>query len=407
MPKLIIYYKARLKLKSLVLLSNFPQKMLNLEQQIFNLWEKSSNILIVFPADKNRQGGDFLSSALGLKLFFKALGKEVEVAGYLDRAGDFKFLPGYQEISSELSNLRRFIVSLDISQAKISQIKYTVDQERLNFIISPKTGWFKAEDVSTRAGTFKYDLIISIGAPDLESLGKIYDDNIEFFYKTNIINIDHQAENEEFGQINFIDLNAVANGEILFYLLKNYRPDILNEDIATCLLAGIIQKTKNFKTTNITPRTLLTTSELVALGARREEIVDHLYRSRDLKSLKLWGRLLNNLRSEKNGEILWSALSFEDFKNTNASSDSLNDIIDELITSIPDTKIVAIFYEEIKNETQAIIYSLKNINALDLLKNYAPTGTIKIAHLSLKEDLKPAANSLLNFLKEKLDKLSS
>ncbi|MDP2766655.1 MAG: hypothetical protein Q8O41_04270, partial [Candidatus Methanoperedens sp.] len=64
---------------------------------------------------------------------------------------------------------------------------------------------FTEDDISSRSSGFKYDLIIALDTADLESLGQIYDNDTEFFYKTPIINIDHHSENEEFGQINFIE----------------------------------------------------------------------------------------------------------------------------------------------------------------------------------------------------------
>ncbi|MEI6529275.1 MAG: DHH family phosphoesterase [Candidatus Falkowbacteria bacterium] len=380
--------------------------MLNLEQQIFKQIEISKNILIVFPADRE---GDSVASALALFLFLKKQGYEVTVVsqGLEDTKHLYSFLPAYSQISANLNNLRQFIVSVDISQAKVNQIKYLVENNTLNFIISPSEGWFKPEDVSAKAGEFKHDLIITVGASDLESLGKLYDQNVEFFYKTTIINIDHRASNESFGQINFIDLNAVSISEILFYLLKNYKPELISEEIATCLLAGIIQKTKNFKTQNLTPRTLLTTSQLLSIGANREDIVTHLYRSRDLSTLKLWGRVLNNLRAEKGEELIWSQLKLQDFKDTNSSTESLNDIIDELIMNVPSAKLVAIFCELEANETKIILYSLKNINALEILKDYSPQGSIKIASAIIKNDLNTSSTDLILELKNKLEKISA
>lgn len=380
--------------------------MLDLEQQIFRQIEKAKSILVVFPSDWD---GDAVASSLAVFLFLKKAGYQVEIASLRKEPGKevFSFLPAAAEIQDNLNNLRRFIVSLDISQAKVNQIKYLVENNRLDFIISPSEGWFKPEDVSSRAGEFKYDLIIAVGTSDLESLGEIYDKNVEFFYKTTIINIDHRSGNEEFGQINFVDLNSAAIGEIVFYLLKNYRPDLISEDIATCLLAGIISKTRNFKTANLTPRTLLTTSQLISLGARREEIVDHLYRSRDLTVLKLWGRLLNNLQAEDNGQLIWSKLKLSDFQETKTNYDSLSEIIDELIANVPNTRIIAILSEEATAQTRLLVYSLKNFNALELLKNYSPRGTIKSAQAMIGKDLETASAEIIPELKSKLDKLTS
>ena len=196
--------------------------MLNLEQQIFKQIEKSKNILLTFVTDPD---GDALDAALAFYIFLKKLNKNIDLASdNIDKNNNLLFfLPNYSEIKNNLINLRRFIVSLDISQAQVNQIRYTIDKDKLNFIISPSRGWFKPEDISTQAGEFKYDLIISLGSADLESLGEIYNQNIEFFYKTTIINIDYHSNNEEFGQINYVDLNVAAISEITFYLLKIVR----------------------------------------------------------------------------------------------------------------------------------------------------------------------------------------
>ena len=377
--------------------------MINLEQQIIKQITKAQNILIVFPEGE----GDALASALALFIFLKNLNKTVDVAANTNSSlGDpLQFLPSYHDIKRDLNNLRQFIVSINIHQAKIKQIKYTLNQETLNFIISPKQGWFKSEDVSSRAGQFKYDLIITIGANDLESLGEIYDSAVEFFYKTPLINLDRQSTNEDFGQINLVDLNAVANAEILFYFLKNYRQDLIDEDVATCLLAGIIIQTKNFKTSNLTPRILLTASKLISLGARREEIVKNLYRSRSLSSLKLWGKLLNNLNSLKNNKIIWSILKAQDIKQSGGNSNDLEDVIEELIANVPQTKVIIVFYEDRKDRTKIIAYTLKNINALDLFKKYSPNGNHKIVRFSLKQNLTEVTDKIISELKERLDKL--
>jgi bifunctional oligoribonuclease and PAP phosphatase NrnA len=375
--------------------------MLNTQEQFFKQIEKSEHPLIVFPADWK---GDAVTSALALFLFLKKLKKEVEiVAASSAKAPVWSFLPGQSDIKNSLDGLRKFVISLNISQTKINQIKYNIEDQKINFIVAPESGWFKPEDISTSDSGFKYDLIITIGATDLESLGEIYDNNVEFFYKTIIINIDCQPGNEEFGQINLIDINAAANSEILFKLINEKQIDLLDEDIATCLLAGIIAGTKNFRTANLTPRTLLTTSKLISLGGRREEIINKLYHSRNFKTLKLWGRVLSNLNTSLNGQIVWSIIKRDDFKNAEALEDSLLDIIDELIINIPEAKVITIIFENPENsQNKILLYSVKNINALEIIKEYSPTGNQKIAQADLNGNLEENGKKYLNNLEEKL-----
>jgi nanoRNase/pAp phosphatase (c-di-AMP/oligoRNAs hydrolase) len=348
----------------------------------------------------------------------------------------FKFLPAFSEIKDSLENLMKFVVSVDLKNAKVSQIKYIIENNKLNFIISPRDGFFTENDLSSNMGGFKYDLIITVDSCDLESLGKIYDSNIDFFYKTPIINIDQSPENEEFGQLNIIDLKAVAVTEIIFNLLFNYNKKLIDEDIATCLLAGIIFRTKSFKTSNVTPRVLATTSKLIELGARREEIVANLYRSRSLSTLKLWGRVLNNLSTSEDNNIIWTTLFKNDFQISKSSEKNLQDVIDELIISIPTAKVIVVLYslsemsvldeqymtgddkQEFNDKTIVIhngsdkifstnvtVCSVKNIDALELIKNLKPEGTKKIAQSLVNRPLKEVEKEVILNIKNQLEKI--
>ncbi|MCX6795454.1 MAG: hypothetical protein NT165_01845 [Candidatus Falkowbacteria bacterium] len=341
------------------------------------------------------------------------LGKNIDISASPDwknkttvKNSFWSFLPSFEKISNKIENLRKFIVSLNIKDAKVSQIKYLVEKDSLNFIISPAEGWFKPEDISTSESGFKYDLIITINCQDLESLGEIYYQNIEFFYQTTIINIDHQAENEDFGQINLTDLNAVSVSEIIYELFSE-KDNLINEDVATCLLLGIITKTKNFKTTNLTPKTLLNTSKLISLGANREEIINRLYRSRDFKVLKLWGKVLNNIRSEQDGLLIYSFVKPDDFLETGTDNSCLSEIIDELIANLPEAKMILIFTEESGGKTKVLIHAQKNSNPLIIFKDYQVSGSNKFCQLEISGSIIENTEKIVALGKKDLAKLGS
>lgn len=374
--------------------------MIDLEKQIFKQIEKANKILILF---SNKNDGDALSASLALFNFLESLNKKVDIVGIKNNNNhdngnsNLAFLPNFKKIAETLNNLRKFIVSLDIKNAKISQIKYSVEEDKLNFIISPSSGWFSAEDVSSRAGEFKYDLIITIAVPELESLGAIYDNNIEFFYKTTIINIDNSAANEDFGQINFIDLNSVTNSEIVYYLLKNYQSVKLSEGVATCILAGIIKKTKNFRSGKLSPRTLLASSELIDLGAKREDIINNLFYSKNINSLKIWGEILNNIQSIYDGGFLWSTINLETINHSHIDNDILEDIVDELISSLPEAQVFVLLVKN-KEEINIKAFSLKKVDCLNLLKNYNAKGNKFLAEAKTKNE-ESSEKEIINNLK--------
>ena len=387
--------------------------MLTLEQQIFKQIEKSGKILISFAADWN---GDAVASALALSSFLKKLGKEVDIVAHLDKNDitkknekeRWRFLPAYEQLQTSLKNLRKFIVSLDISQAAISQIKYTIDENKLNFIISPEKGWFSAKDISSSSSGFKYDLIICLDTTDLESLASVYDNNVEFFYKNTVINIDHHAGNEEYGQINLVDLNLVSTAELVFNLLKHRDNNLINEDIATCLLAGIISKTNNYKNNNLTPRTLLTSSKLISLGARREDIINQLYRSRPLSVLKLWGKILNNLKTNSDKQLIWSVLDKHDSSLLVKEGLNIREIVEEISTSVPESKLILIIL--ITNDGQHLelhAYTKKGVSAIEMLKPWGASGNNKIAKATALVTQNEISKKIIEPIQQILDKINS
>ncbi|MFH1744644.1 MAG: DHH family phosphoesterase [bacterium] len=380
--------------------------MLTQEQQIFEQIKKAKNILITFNKLWN---GDTVASALAMYTYIKKMDgeKTVEIAAEkFDQIKLYNFLPNYEKIACSLDNLRKFIISLDISNAKVDKIKYKLDDNTLDFIISPKEGFFTADDIKSRSGNFKFDLVIVLDTPDLESLGTIYDNDTEFFYQVPVVNIDHHANNEEYGQINLIELTSIATSEILFNLFIDHARELIDENIATCLLTGIIAKTRSFKTQNITPNALSISSELISIGARREEIVNRLYRSMPINVLKLWGRVLARLSGTLDDRLVWSVLNTTDFEKTSTEEKDLGEVIDELIINIPQAKIIVMFYENMdKKFTNCLIYSVKNINSLHLVGKWNPTGTKAIAKISLSTSISETEKEVIGHIKETMEKL--
>jgi len=374
--------------------------MLNSEEQIFNQIDKSNNILISFKRDGDI---DTLASAFAFYLYIKKLGKKVCLVSEMENK-HYDFLPRLDNFKNSLQDLRSFIISLDLSSTEVGEIKYEKNEKSLDFIINPKNGFFTKEDVKIKSSDFKYDLIISLDTPDLDSLGKIYEEDPEFFYQIPIINIDHHAQNEQFGQINYVELTASSTTEILFYLFSSHNIELFDENIATALLSGIIFKTRNFKTGNITPRSLNAASQLIEIGAFREKIVKSLYRSLSINILKLWGRTLARLSSSSDKKLVWSLLTQNDFLKTETKEEDLREVIDELIINIPQAEIIVLIYESEK-ETKCIIKSTKNINALDLGKKYNAIGNRNLVEFKTKKNIGDAEIEIIKNISAEIEKL--
>lgn len=336
-----------------------------------------------------------------MALWLKKLDKQAEIVCHdFSIPENLRFLPLTDIIKKELNNLRKFVISLDISETDVDKFSYKVIDNKLRIYITPKKGEFNPEQVDIRNTDYKHDLIFTLNTPDLESLSNIYEGSPDFFYNTPIINICNLPENEHYGQINLVTMTATSISEILYDLINEIDSALVDESIATCLLTGMIDKTKSFKHQKVTPKSLNIASQLVAAGAEREQIIKNLYQTKKVSTLKLWGSILNKLQTDDKQKIAWSFVKPEDFKTTRTSSKDLIDIIEELITSIPSIELTAIFFQLNSDNINCIVKAEKNINLLENFTEFKPQGSQNLIRFTIDtKDFSNAQNQVLEYLK--------
>jgi phosphoesterase RecJ-like protein len=309
--------------------------------QIIRLIDKSKRILLLTHAKADCDG---LGAMISMYLVLKELGKEVTAITSDPTPKNLNFLPAVDIIQNSLSAGRDFIITLDCSKTPVNKIKYNLENNRVNIIVTPKGGNFSASDVTFSEGGAKFDLIISFDAGNLEHLGPVYDQNTEMFFNTPIINIDHHASNTDFGQVNLVDIMGASTTEVLFFLLqeaeKKYNKTLITEDIATLLLAGIITDTGSFQHANTSPRSMETAAKLLDLGARQQEIIKNIYKTKKLSTLKLWGIVLSKVQTDPVHRIVWSTISKRNLEESGATAEETGDIIDELLSNAPGAEII-------------------------------------------------------------------
>ena len=327
------------------------------KQQVIERIKNANKVLIL--THKNPDG-DALGSMSALFLFLKKIGKQAMAVCNDEPPTVFSFLPSASEIAQNFAGVRDFVVSIDVSKTKADKIMYKAVDNRLNIIITPKNGSFDQSQVSFPAGSFNFDLIIVLDSPDLERLGSPYEKNPDAFYETPVINIDHHSGNDFFGQVNLVELNATSTSEILVSVFEAISTDKspFDEDISTCLLTGIITDTGSFQNANTTPKSLTIAAQMVAAGARREDIIKKIYKTRTLSTLRLWGRALSNIHDEKRDGFVWSRLSKTDFMEVLASEDESSGVIDELLKTVSGASFVLLLSEK-KNGVSGSLRSIE------------------------------------------------
>lgn len=281
------------------------------KQQIFEMIKKSESPLILIPQNPE---GDAIASALALFLVLKKLDKNPQVACSTALAEKFLFLPEQKSITHSVSNDCLYTLSLNVGENNITQLSYEQMGAFLNIYFSTKVNSIKEKSLSLEPVKFNYDLIIILGSPDLESLGRLYFENTDIFFKTPTINIDHHASNEYFGAVNLVDVVSSSTSEIISEILEALSGEPAGEKIATLILAGIISETNSFQSASVNPKTFSLAASLVAAGANQEEIIRNLYKTKPLAVLKLIGKIVSKMNYDANFSLAWVKLNKDDFE---------------------------------------------------------------------------------------------
>ena len=357
--------------------------MENIKQQISTLINKSNNILVAAPEAIN---GDALGSALALVNALKKLNKNAQLVIPKDEIPKkYNFLPTTESLSYDYFQEREFILSIKNPDGHISNPYYEQEEGLLHIYLGAKK---KIEETDLRLSvTHPFDLIFSINNQDFGSLGKAFEYNPELFYETPVINIDNHIANEHFGEINLVDITSSSVSEIIMGLIDFLDRNLIDEEIATLVLAGLIDATDSFQLPKTTPRTFNNAALLINRGGDQQKIIRYFYKAKSIDFLRLWGRVLHKLSWDGAKKMVWGKITAEDFQETGASSECLPQIFDEIKTAFPDLQTASLVWPAYK-KINGTIYSLN----LELLKNLTPKlgGTLKNNNLFFSVPGKPA-----------------
>lgn len=342
-------------------------------QQILETLKRSTRPLICVPSGAN---ADHYATAIGLARVLEKMEKKPTIVAADGTAPKtIHFLSGHEHIRSVIENLRQFVIELDATKTKVDELTYEMKNDKLFVYLSPKKGFWENQDVRTSSSGYRFDLIICIGSPDYESCAQLYQENTDFFFRTPVINIDHTPENEQYGQINIVDLTASACGEVCHDVFEAIEPGLIDEDVATAFLTGMIAKTKSFKAKHVTPKTLQTASKLIARGAKREVIIQNLYRTRTVSTLRLWGRALARLKTDERAHVVWTLLAAQDFMHAGAQEHDLPDVMEELLSSSPHARVMVLIFETMQHDIRAIVRTERPLDAITLCAPFQANGT--------------------------------
>ena len=169
----------------------------------------------------------------------------------------------------------------------------------------------------------KYDLCIALDCGDADRMGKA---KVLFENANNTICIDHHYTNVGYANLNYIEGEAAATGEILYDMLS--KMDIIDKEIAMALYAAVSSDTGNFRHNNTQKHTFDIAGSLVEYGIDVSKISYHLFSETSLNRMRFMGNLLQNVEVELDGKVGILIAKKEDIERFNVNDSELEGMVD-------------------------------------------------------------------------------
>ncbi|MGH8913136.1 MAG: DHH family phosphoesterase, partial [Acidimicrobiia bacterium] len=141
-----------------------------------------------------------------------------------------------------------------------------------------------------------------------------------------LVVIDHHVTNEGFGHIALIDPEAAATSVLVAELLRVLEWPITPE-IATCLHTALVTDTGRFQYANTTPSTLRLAADLVAAGARPEEISQNVYEEAPFGYLKAAGVALSRAVLDEDLSLVSTVITESDLDEAGVDWGDIDNLI--------------------------------------------------------------------------------
>lgn len=142
-----------------------------------------------------------------------------------------------------------------------------------------------------------------------------------------VVVIDHHVTNEGFGDVALVEPDVSSTAELTLTVIRQLGWPV-TPVVATCLLTGIVTDTGRFQYSNTGPRTLVAAAQLVAAGARPEEVGRHMYEEAPFGYLAVAAAVMARAVLEPDLSFVWSVVYPEDLTEAEVGRGDIDALID-------------------------------------------------------------------------------
>lgn len=251
----------------------------NARQQIVEKIKNSTNILVTVSSNPSV---DELSAALGLTSMLNGLKKHATAVVSGDIPPAIEFLEPGKTFENTVDSLRDFIIALD--KEKADHLRYKVEGDVVKIFITPYKTTITQDDLDFSQGDYNVELVLALGVKDQDNLDKALAAHGKILHDATVATLSCGENPSKLGQIDWFESNASSISEMLVALSEALKGDnpILDEQIATAFLTGIVAATDRFSNNKTSSKVMTMAAQLMAAGANQQLIAAKLEEAHEI-----------------------------------------------------------------------------------------------------------------------------
>ncbi len=241
-------------------------------------------------------------------------------------------------------------------------------------------------DAGATRGSFDTALFL-----DCASLDRIGGATADLERAGPILNVDHHSSNQRYGEINYVEPQAAACGEVTYDLIRALGV-ALDVEMAVGLYVAIVTDTGSFRYQSVTARTHRIAAQLLGLGVRPAEVAERIWDNRSLASLRLEAAALRTL--EREGELAWMDVTPQMLAESGAAAYETEGLVN-LPRSLEGVEVAVLFSDEGRGEVRVSLRSTARVDVSTVAVSLGGGGHARAAGCTLGMSLAAAHAAVL------------
>ena len=242
----------------------------NTQTQLVEKLQASTNILVTVSRNPTV---DQLSACVALTLLLNKLDKHATAVFSGEVPSTLEFLKPEETLEKTTDSLRDFIIALD--KTKADKLRYKVEDDMVRIFITPYRVSITDKDLEFSQGDFNVDVVVALGVSRQEDFDEAITAHGRILHDATVISVSTHG-GVELGGLNWSDSTASSLSELVVRLARALGDNLLDQQVATALLTGIVSETERFSNEKTTPQTMSVSAELMAAGANQQLVATQL-----------------------------------------------------------------------------------------------------------------------------------